>query len=68
MFAPLWTVNNSSYNTYYCDDVAVAASRLARAGGGYGYGGGASAGAFCLNVSGSASAAYANVGSRLMFL
>lgn len=66
MFAPLWTVNNSNYNTYYCDLVVVDASGLARAGGGYGYGAGA--GAFCLSVSLSASSAYADIGSRLMFL
>ena len=66
MFAPLATVNNSNYNTYYSDNASVNASRLARTGGSYGYG--ASAGAFYLNVDDSASNSYANIGSRLMFL
>ena len=66
MFAPLWTVNNSNYNTYYCDYVYVDASRLAYAGG-Y-YGDGASAGAFLLIVYNSSSSSGASVGSRLMFL
>ena len=66
MFAPLWTVNNSSYNTYYCDYVSVSASRLASASGNYGDG--AVAGAFCLGVNSSASSANAGTGSRLMFL
>ena len=66
MFAPIWTVNNSNYNTYYSDYAYVAASRLAPAGG-Y-YGSGAYAGAFRLDVSDSASNSYAFVGSRLMFL
>ena len=66
MFAPLWTVNNSSYNTYYCDGVFVYASRLARAGGDYGTG--ANAGAFCLAVAYSTSGTDASIGSRLMFL
>lgn len=66
MFAPIWTVNNSSYNTYYSDDVYVFASRLAVAGGDWDDG--ALAGAFLLNVGYVASYANANIGSRLMFL
>ena len=66
MFAPLATVNNSNYDTYYCDAVYVSASRLARTGGSYSDGAGA--GAFYLDVAYSASAASASVGSRLMFL
>ena len=46
--------------------MVVNASCLAHAGGYYGYG--ALAGAFFLNVYGSASSAYADFGSRLMFL
>jgi hypothetical protein len=66
MFAPLATVNNSNYNTYYSDYASVYASCLARAGGHYSIG--AFAGAFCLYVSDSASSSYADIGSRLMFL
>ena len=66
MFAPLATVNNSNYNTYYSDGVYVSASCLARAGGDYGFG--AYAGAFRLNVDSSASISAAYIGSRLMFL
>ena len=66
MFAPLATVNNSNYNTYYSDSAGVSASCLARAGG---YcGSGASAGAFYLYGDGSASSSGASIGSRLMFL
>ena len=66
MFAPLATVNNSNYNTYYSDYASVNASCLARAGGDYSYG--AYAGAFYLSVNYSASSSDASVGSRLMFL
>lgn len=66
MFAPLATVNNTNYNTYYSDYAIVSASRLAPAGGYYSYG--ASAGAFYLSVDNSASSAVATIGSRLMFL
>lgn len=66
MFAPITTVSNSSYNTYYSDDVYVDASRLAVAGG-Y-WNAGARAGAFYLNVGYDASNAYASIGSRLMYL
>jgi hypothetical protein len=66
MFVSTAVVSNSSYNTYYCDDSAVSASRLARAGGFRS--GGSGAGAFCLYVNSSASGAGAGVGSRLMFL
>ena len=66
MFAPLATVNNSNYNTYYSDDAYVYASCLAFAGGNYGDG--ASAGAFLLSVAYSASDSNASIGSRLMFL
>ena len=63
---PSATVNNSNYNTYYCDNVNVIASRLARAGGGWNNGSGA--GAFYLGVSDDASNSSAYVGSRLMYL
>ena len=66
MFAPTGTVNNTNYDTYYCDDAYVNASRLARAGGTYSDG--ARAGAFYLYVYYSASYSSANIGSRLMFL
>lgn len=66
MFAPLATVNNSNYNTYYSDVANVNASRSAHAGGNYGDG--ANAGAFRLNVTASASGSDASLGSRLMFL
>ena len=66
LFAPIWTVNNSNYNTYYSDFAYVNASCLAFAGGSYGDG--ASAGAFYLIVNYSASNSSASIGSRLMFL
>ena len=66
LFAPIWTVNNSNYNTYYSDSAYVDASRLAHAGGNYGSG--ANAGAFRLAVDYSASISNAYFGSRLMFL
>ena len=66
MFVSTAVVSNSSYNTYYCDRSSVYASCLASAGGYRNYG--STAGAFYLYVSGSASDAAANVGSRLMFL
>ncbi len=66
MFYPSATVNNSSYNTYWCDGGYVGASRLAYAGG---YrNDGAIAGAFHLDVYLSASNASAISGARLMFL
>lgn len=66
MFAPTATVNNSSYNTYYCDFARVSASCLAGAGGRWD--GGSGAGAFRLSVSLSAGDAYSYIGARLMFL
>ena len=66
MFAPLATVNNSNYNTYYSDFAYVVASRLAHTGGGYSNG--AVAGAFHLAVDYSTSNSAAAIGSRLMFL
>lgn len=66
LFAPTATVSNSNYDTYYCDNANVGASRLAGAGG-Y-YGSGSLAGAFLLYVRLSASSATTYVGARLMFL
>ena len=66
MFAPLWTVNNSNYNTYYSDGSYVSASRIAYAGGIWNDG--ANAGAFYLYVNYVASSSPAYIGSRLMFL
>jgi hypothetical protein len=66
LFWPSATVNNSNYNTYYCDDVYVSASRLARAGGNRVDGSGA--GAFRLRVDSDASSSYVSVGSRLLYL
>ena len=66
MFAPNATVNNSNYDTYWCDYGSVDASRLAAAGGYWNYS--SSAGAFLLNVSRSASSTAASIGARLMFL
>lgn len=66
MFAPIWTVSNSNYNTYYCDDVYVDASCLAFAGGNRAYG--SSAGAFHLDVSPTESDFDDSIGSRLVLL
>lgn len=66
MFAPVATVSDSNYSTYYCDGGYVDASCLAYAGGGWGVG--AYAGAFYLYVSSSASISFSTVGARLMFL
>ena len=66
LFAPIWTVNNSNYNTYYSDAAYVSASRLAYAGGNWEEG--SYDGAFYLNVSHSASATNAAAGARLMYL
>ena len=66
MFAPNATVNNSNYDTYWCDYGYVNVSRLAIAGG-Y-WSDGSYAGAFLLNVNRSASYAVATFGARLMFL
>ena len=66
MFAPIWTVNNSSYNTYYSDYVYVNTTSLAYAGG-WPYGG-ADAGAFLLDVRSHVSYASSDVGARLMYL
>lgn len=66
MFWPSATVNNSSYNTYYCDYVDVYASCLAVAGGAWTDT--SFAGAFLLSVARSASNADACIGARLMFL
>ena len=66
MFWPTATVDNDSYNTYYCDIANVFDSCLARASGSWDDGSGA--GAFRLSVVYSASDAAADVGARLMFL
>lgn len=66
MFWPNGTVDNSNYNTYYCDYAYVNASCLARAGGYWNYG--SDAGAFLVYVYYSASSAGADIGARLMFL
>jgi len=66
MFAPIATVSNSSYNTYYCDDGSVLASCLAYAGGYWNIG--SAAGVFRLSAFYSASYSHAILGSRLMFL
>jgi len=66
LFAPTATVNNTNYNTYYCDSVDIYASCLAYAGGNYGYGMGA--GAFQLNMDYYASNSDDRLGARLMFL
>lgn len=66
MFYPSATVNNSSYNTYWCDYGDVDASRLASAGG-Y-WNDGSYAGAFHLHVYLSASDSATHSGARLMFL
>lgn len=66
MFTPIWTVNNSNYNTYYSDYVYVGPSRLAYTSGNWAEN--AAAGAFRLYVAYSASAAGNRVGYRLMFL
>lgn len=66
LFWPSATVNNSNYNTYYCDYVSVSASRLAVAGGDWSHG--SFAGAFYLTVYVGASGSSAPTGSRLMFL
>lgn len=66
LFWPSATVNNSSYNTYYCDHVSAYASRLAVAGGGWNHG--SAAGAFYLDVYHGASYSATDLSSRLMFL
>jgi hypothetical protein len=66
LFAPTATVNNSNYNTYYCDSAYVFASHLAYAGGCWADG--SYAGAFYLYVGLSASNATTYAGARLMFL
>ena len=66
MFAPNATVNNSNYDTYWCDIGYVNTSCLAGAGGVWDNG--SNAGAFYLGVYQSASNANTNVGARLMFL
>ena len=66
MFWPNGTVNNTNYNTYYCDYAYVYASRFALAGGDWSNA--SSAGAFRLHVTYDASSANAYLGSRLMFL
>ena len=66
MFAPLSTVNNYSYNTYYCDGVEVYAGRLA-----YWWWFGwewEACGAFRISFSYAAGETYAYFGTRLMYL
>lgn len=57
---------SGSESTYFCDDSYLYASRLPYFGGSWAYG--SAAGVFYLNVHHTSSSAYANVGSRLMFL
>ena len=66
MFAPNATVNNSNYDTYWCDYGYVDASRFG-SGGGH-WNDGSDAGAFLLGVDLSVSNAYAYFGARLMYL
>jgi len=66
LFAPTATVNNTSYNTYYCDYALVNASCLAYAGGDFNDSSNAGALHLILNLSASNTNSY--VGSRLMYL
>ena len=66
LFAPTATVDNPSYNTYYCDYVSVSSYCLANAGGDWDDG--SVAGAFDLGVYQSPSTSYKSFGSRLMYL
>ena len=67
MFAPTWVVSNSSYNTYYCDRVAIYTSCLAAVGGSSNYDN-AEAGAFWLRANNRATTENVTIGSRLMYL
>ena len=66
MFAPIATVDNLSYNTYYSDSSYVVASRAAYAWGNFSTG--SSAGAFSIQVYYYASSGSYTLGSRLMYL
>lgn len=68
MFSPIWTVTNSSYNTYYGDYNQVAASSLAYAWWYYSQGGYGGAGAFYLCVNRDETYTYGALGTRLMYL
>lgn len=63
MFWPSSTVNNSSYNTYYCDNTWVYASCIASAGGNS-----SSSGAFMFMATNAASGYSSNGWARLMYL
>ena len=67
MFAPIATVNNTSYNTYYSDRVYVTASCLAESGG-YWNGDSWTPWAFYIGMTRSTSATNKYLGSRLMYL
>ena len=66
LFAPIATVSNSSYNTYYCDNVEVNASYLASAGGNRTNG--SYNGIFLFRVDQYVSGTYGSIGARLMYL
>ena len=66
LFAPTATVNNSNYNTYYCDYVRVNASYIWFAG--WYYANSAWAGAFDLDIAASSTSTYNSAGTRLMYL
>jgi len=66
MFWFNWTVNNWSYNTYYCDNVDIGASSLGAGGGDWNDG--STAGAFHTTVGYRTSAANQYIGSRIMYL
>ena len=66
LFAPIATVSNRNFDTYYCNYVRVFASCLASAGGAWSDG--SYAGALYLDVGQAASDTPSGVGSRLMFL
>jgi hypothetical protein len=66
MFAPIGTISNTNYNTYYSDAANVLTSRLARAGGNWSSS--AQAGVFLLYVTANTSTSGASYGTRLMYL
>lgn len=66
LFWPNASVSNTSYNTYYCVDVNIAANCVARWGCSWAYGRGSWAFRFATNSS--ASTAATNIGTRIMYL
>ena len=66
LFWPNATVDNSNYDTYYCDDMYVDASCLAYVGGGRSDG--SYAGAFHMNLYYGVSDSSNDLWSRIMFL